>query len=219
MKELSIDDQIYLCKYHDIDNGLPYNLQIKEDEIAKLIDKYKSNGLYEQYRNLSEEDYEAIINKRKEPPKSKIEKILNKYQFDTDTMAYKYLVELLEYLNLNKRTSINDAYIEIAARYNKDKQHIQNAIYRITNPKHMNLSEVLRNKLDWIGAPKNKSINQENVISNITEEAEKDICKTQNIKTSEEIDNIYVKVPIKTLMELNYYKGYIDGLKEKRGEV
>ena len=43
-----------------------YYLGIKESEAEKLIEKYKANGSYEQYRNLSEEDYEAILRGRKD---------------------------------------------------------------------------------------------------------------------------------------------------------
>lgn len=61
MKELSLDEQIYLCKYHDIDNKLLDVLGLTDKETEELINYYKKRGLYEQYRKLSEEEYSHVV--------------------------------------------------------------------------------------------------------------------------------------------------------------
>ena len=66
MKELSLENQIYLCKYHDIDSSLKTTMNLNEKEVLELISYYKKVGIYEKYRNLPEEDYEKLINKTKQ---------------------------------------------------------------------------------------------------------------------------------------------------------
>lgn len=63
MKELKLEDQIYLCKYHDVDKHLYNTLGLKEDEVEELINYYKKRGLYGQYRNMPDEEYSRLIKK------------------------------------------------------------------------------------------------------------------------------------------------------------
>ena len=65
MKELSVEEQIYLCKYHDVDKDLKFTTGLNENEVKETIYKLKQNGLYDQYRKLSEDEYENIIKKEK----------------------------------------------------------------------------------------------------------------------------------------------------------
>ena len=65
MKELSLEKQIYLCKYHDIDKDLKSTMGLNEQEVQEYIKKFKQNGLYGQYRNLNEYEYEDMIKKDK----------------------------------------------------------------------------------------------------------------------------------------------------------
>lgn len=60
-KSLTVEEEIYLCKYHDIDAALPTNLGISSKEINKTLVQLKKDGVYEQYRNLNEKEYETII--------------------------------------------------------------------------------------------------------------------------------------------------------------
>ena len=69
MKELSIEDQIYLCKYHDIDESICYSTGLKKSEIEKSINNLKDIGLYEKYRKMSEEEYEKVIEDEKKKSK------------------------------------------------------------------------------------------------------------------------------------------------------
>lgn len=51
MKKLSVENQIYLCKYWDVDKSLYTTIGLKEDEVKETLERLKGNGLYEQYRN------------------------------------------------------------------------------------------------------------------------------------------------------------------------
>ena len=64
MKELNLEDKIYLCKYHDVDSSLYLSLGIKQEEAEQLIKHYKKQGIYEKYRNLSDEEHEKLIKKQ-----------------------------------------------------------------------------------------------------------------------------------------------------------
>lgn len=55
-KNLSLEKQIYLCKYHNIDT-----LGLSKCEVKGILDDLKANGLYEKYKNMSEEEYEKKI--------------------------------------------------------------------------------------------------------------------------------------------------------------
>ena len=119
MKELSVENQIYLCKYHDVDKSLYTTIGLKDDEIKETLKKLKENGLYEQYRNLDEYEYENII--KKEKRKSKYEKILDKYKFDKTKKAYSSLKEVLSISDNYKNTeifSLEKVFREIAERQN-----------------------------------------------------------------------------------------------------
>lgn len=93
MKKLSVENQIYLCKYHDVDKDLKFTIGLNEHEVKETIYKLKQNGLYDQYRKLSEDEYENII--KKEKKKNKYEKILDKYNFDKTKKAYNTFEEIL----------------------------------------------------------------------------------------------------------------------------
>lgn len=71
MKELSVEDQIYLCKYHDVDKKICYTTGLKMNEIEEVIKKLKDEGLYEKYRNMSDEEYEEIIKDKTKKSKYK----------------------------------------------------------------------------------------------------------------------------------------------------
>lgn len=66
MRKISLEKQIYLCKYHEIDT-----LGFRRKEINEILDDLKKKGLYEKYRNMPEEEYEKVIRE---------EKIMEKYK-------------------------------------------------------------------------------------------------------------------------------------------
>lgn len=82
MKELSLENKIYLCKYHDIDTSLPTTLNLTVKEINKVLAQLKRDGLYEQFRNLTEKEYDTLVKIEKKTKKIKkvkeVEKPKNK---------------------------------------------------------------------------------------------------------------------------------------------
>ena len=72
MSKISIENQIYLCKYHDIDENICFSTGLKKVEIDEIITNLKENGMYEVYRKMSDEQYEKIIeDEKKKKSKSK----------------------------------------------------------------------------------------------------------------------------------------------------
>lgn len=66
---MNIEEQIYACKYLD-KLGLSQiseDLKKPKEEIEDCLQKLKNNGIYKQYKNMSEEDYDNII--KNEPKK------------------------------------------------------------------------------------------------------------------------------------------------------
>lgn len=72
---------------------------------------------------------------------------------------------------------------------------------------------------------KELDIQSKNVIPDITKkevceskekiQGNKETISSQFISKSEDIDNTFVKVSVKTVMEWSYYKGYLDGILRK----
>lgn len=215
MKELSIENQIYLCKYHDIitDYDLRATMSISRKQADELIEKYKANGLYEQYKNLEEDQYEAIIKKRMEPPKSNTDKMLEKYEFDTNKSGYKCLKELIEYLSINKKKSIVDGYQEVANNYkDKDEISVRNAIYRLVSEKKITLTQILKNETEWVGPDKKGfvAVKEENAV-----EINSEFIPEGGNNELPDVDTGFVKVSIRTVMEWSYQKGYLDRMLEE----
>lgn len=83
MKEFSITDQIYLCKYYDtvetydLATGLGTTISLVE----RTIEVLKKNGLYEQYKKISDEDWEQLERQetRKRGRKPNIRKPTSEY--------------------------------------------------------------------------------------------------------------------------------------------
>lgn len=222
MKELSLENQIYLCKYHDIiaDYELRTTMGISRKQANDLIERYRANGLYKQYRNLQEDQYEAIIKKKVEAPKSNTDKLLEKYELDTSKPGYQYLKQVLEYLSLNKKNSILEAYQEIANQNKEiDELTVKNAIYRIVSEKKITLTQLLKNETEWVGPDKKGfvAIKEENAEEDINSEF---IQETGNNELPD-VDTGFVKVSIRTVMEWSYQKGYLDRMleEEKKKEV
>lgn len=216
MKELSIENQIYLCKYHEIvtDYDLRTTMGISRKQADELVKKYKANGLYEQYRNLQEEQYEAIIKKRMEAPKSNTDMMLAKYEFDTSKSGYDCLKQLIEYLSVNKKKSIVDAYQEIASNYkDKDEISVRNAIYRLVSEKKITLTQILKNETEWVGPDKKGfvAIKEEHAEADINSE----FIQESGNKELPDVDTGFVKVSIRTVMEWSYQKGYLDRMLEE----
>lgn len=219
MKELSVEKQIYLCKYHDVDSSLHTTIGLNQKEVKETIYKLKQNGLYDQYRKLSEDEYENII--KKEKRKSKYEKILDKYNFDNTKKAYNSLKEVLEVSDSYKscdELSLEKVFRKIAERQNVKSYIINNDCKRILDSTYLanranfeenkyykkpTVREFVTQELKLQNRKLINHISKENVICDIT---------TDNIK---DIDNTFVKVSVKTIMEWSYQKGYLDRMLEE----
>lgn len=66
-KEFNLEEQVYIAKYYEkiklteLSNGLG----VTSEAIRREVERQKENGLYEQYKKLSDEEYEAICKKAK----------------------------------------------------------------------------------------------------------------------------------------------------------
>ncbi len=213
MKELNLEEQIYLCKYHDVDTSLNVTLGLNEAEAKEYIDKFKKNGLYKQYRNLKDEEYEKLIKRAKK--QTKTERILYKYNFNRSKKEYEYFKELLEISSKYQYIediSLTKIFNIIAAKYqvkyyivNNNCQRLLESTY-LTNRKIFEtyeyrvkptLKEFVRKELNL----KNKTVEQKESTSITLENKE-----TEQSSWLEELNKTYIKVPISMLIEWAYQK-------------
>lgn len=68
MKPISLEKQIYLCKYHEVDK-----IGLSTQQAKDIINKLKKEGLYEKYKNMPEDEYEQVIKEEKRLRKLKME--------------------------------------------------------------------------------------------------------------------------------------------------
>ena len=224
MKELSVENQKYLCKYHDVVNvyDLKTTIGISKEEMENLVEQYKRNGLYEQYRKLSEDEYEEII--KQEKKKDKYTKILERYNFDKTKKGYENLKQVMQECSRYKNST--DISLEKIFRKLADKQGIRS--YIINNDcKRMLDSTYLDNKkiFEEKGYYKKPTL-REFVLQELGIEKLENVCKTKE-KASEsketissqftvgDIENTFVKVSVKTIMDWSYQKGYLDRMLEE----
>lgn len=99
-KKLKLEDQIYLCKYHDIDKDINISLRINNAEQEKFLNILKSKGLYEKYRNLSDEEYLQLIKQAKKNKKETILRIeepeKRNHLLDLNDMLFEELHTLMD---------------------------------------------------------------------------------------------------------------------------
>lgn len=226
MKDLSIEKQIYLCKYHDVDTSLYTTLGLKEDEVEQILKRLKENGLYEQYRKMSEFEYERVI--KNEKNKTKAEKILEKYKFDK---ARSYCERIKQVINLcdsvknttnfnlmnimkkiavqeNTKAAIilNDCNRAISQTYTINKEIFSYSGYN----KKPTLKEFIIKELDITIPDKEPSEAEENKEYKNQEQ----INEAEDIKSVENkilnVNEMTIQVPIKILYEYYYLKGFLD---------
>jgi len=219
MKDLNLEQQIYLCKYHEVDNCL--HLGITAEERESILKRLKENGLYNQYRMLSEDEYEHIITQEKKG--DKYSKILDKYKFNKTKRAYKNLKEVLKVCDKYKGTEINikNTYKKIAQEQNVETYIINNDCIRILDEAYQEHEELFKqNKYDkkptireFVLKELNKELpNMKNIDTN--KKAQRKTCKNTEISAKNDInsqfiadiDNTYVKVSVRTVAEWAYQK-------------
>ncbi len=194
MKELSVEEQIYLCKYHDIDTSLDVSLGINKCEAEQILNKLKNNGMYEQYRNLSEEEYENIIHI--ENRKDKFDKILDKYNFENDSNKYYIIKDLFMIANKVKNTDdfkLKDIISQLAKNRKTTASSIENESNRILN-KTYELNKMLFKQNGYKNKPSLKEFlsKELNLIDNIKiQETKENVYKAkENMHDSKHIENI-----------------------------
>ena len=137
VKQLSIEKQIYLCKYHEVDNCLHLGITAKQrDEILK---KLKENGLYKQYRMLNEDEYEHIIKQEKKKEKElkknkkKAKENTEKLTKDEETISSQFIENIDNtYVKVSVRTVAEWAYQKRIFRQN-DRGKISKYVCLHTN--------------------------------------------------------------------------------------
>jgi hypothetical protein len=229
VKELSLEKQIYLCKYHDIDKDLKSTMGLNEQEVQEYIKKFKQNGLYGQYRNLNEYEYEDMIKKDKK--KNKFEKILDKYRFDRNNKGYKSLAQVLDLSSKCKNTkalSLEKVFKQVAENLKVKSYIINNDCKRLLDATYIQ-NKTLFKFYDYNKKPTVKEfiikelkipIAKENGFENIVGLKRKEhICETKEkvnktkkttlydeLQKIEEAEKIYIKVSLKTIMKWSYQK-------------
>lgn len=220
MKELRLEEQIYLCKYHDIDTEIATSMGLRQQEIDELIDKFKKSGLYEQYRKLSDDEYECAINKDK--TKSKAEKVLSKYNFDKQRKEYKYFKEVLEISSKYKYIedfSLSRVFNKVANKYDVKDYIINNDCQRILKNTYLENKKIFE-LYDYKSKPtvkdfaikefKMKYVTNQEMQESETAKTEKKNEEMQNYIKSEnyleELNKAYIKIPVSILLEWSYQK-------------
>lgn len=106
--EISVEDQIYICKYIEKIGLSQVQKDLKKygkSQIEEFVKVARSNGIYSQYKNMSEGEYEkAIANKPKVGRPKKVEtkeiktegesKSLLKY-YEGKITAYQEIIRML----------------------------------------------------------------------------------------------------------------------------
>ncbi len=214
MRDLNIEEQIYLCKYHDVDKYLSTTMKISKAEVKEIISKLKANGLYKQYRNLDEQEYENIIKENRH--KSKYEKILDKFNFDKTKKSYNSIRRVLAIFDNFKEK--NELSLEKVFKIIADEQNVKSYIINNDCKKILDNTYLLNKKIFEDNKYYKKPTLKEFVIQELnlqdfdTEEIEYDKEHLNKIKEDNEKTNIkdlkdtYIKVSVKTMMEAAYYK-------------
>lgn len=64
---ISVEDQIYICKYVSkigITQVVKDLKKYTKEQVEKCIENLKKNGIYTQYKNMDEAEYECIVNSK-----------------------------------------------------------------------------------------------------------------------------------------------------------
>lgn len=216
MKELSIEKQIYLCKYHDVDTSLCSTMGMKAEEIEQTLEKLKQNGMYEQYRKMDEFEYEKVI--KKEKNKTRAEKILDKYKFDKNRSTYERMRQVLnecegirEVANLNMTT----VFRKLAQRAGVEKYVIANDCKRAIDKAYTENVESFATS-GYASKPTLKEFIAKELRMKVENEVEE---KLQEIKESDnkqlpkekQINStMMIQIPIEQVYEYYYLKGFLD---------
>ena len=228
MRALSTEDQIYLCKYHDIDENICFSTRLKKDEIEQLIKKFKANGLYEKYRKMSDEEYEDIIEAEKK--KDKCTKILDKYMFNKTKKGYTTLKDVMKMCF--KYTDSTELSLEKVFRELADKQETKSYIINNDCKRMLDNTYLENQKIFEENGYCKKPTLREFILQELKIGKGKDnICEVKEMSKENkdnvisditpnigDIENTFVKVSVKTIMDWSYQKGYLDRMLEEENK-
>lgn len=217
MKELSVENQIYLCKYHDIDNSLNVTLGISEDEASRILEKLKNNGLYEQYRKMDEFEYEKIVNKEKN--KDKAQRILDRYKFDKSKTSFERIRETLKkcenYKN-KEELNLNAIYKDIGEKLGIKSYIVANDCTKWLEESYQKNKAIFEMAGYWKKPTFKDFVVKELGLKNDFEqektdiqEAKEDICEVK-ASGNQELPEQTITVPLKMMYEYWYLKGFVD---------
>ena len=222
MKELSVEKQIYLCKYHDVDTALGNTMGLRAEDIKQILEKLKANGLYEQYRKMDEFEYERVV--KAERNKTKSEKILDKYKFDKSKSTYERMKQVInECANIKDVTKLNITliYRKIADK-NKVKYYVIANDCKRAIDKAYEENEELFMTSGYVSKPTLKEFIAKELRMKVTQDIiEDDIDEVNGNKQFPEaiktevnkikIDStIMIQIPIEQMYEYYYLKGFLD---------
>lgn len=227
---LTIEQQIFICKNDGKLTSGQMSLKLQEPRavIREELEILKSNGLYEQYRNLSDDDIAEKMNEATPLQyKTQAEEILREYKFRKGIIGYecwKELIALLLYQPSYRKESLTKVIYPIIAT--KCKMKTINPI-AVANALGNSLKEIqldgqtVLTFLERIGIVMEKSKREKkeaepkevNALETIKEETAEAEPKEDKRTTIEEI---YVKVPLKILFDYYYLKGYFDGERKNK---
>lgn len=147
MGKISLEKQIYLCKYSKLDT-----LGLSRKETKEILDDLKAKGLYEKYKNMSEEEYEKEIKEEKRMKKNNsIEK--EKEQMGSEENSLMNLNDIL-FEQLRKLNSDNLSQDELDSELKISKQVvsvsqtiINNANLLLSAKKHFDKTETDNSKI------------------------------------------------------------------------
>ena len=112
--KINLEDIIYICKYHNLDKEYYKTLGIKKKQLNVILADLKKRGLYEQYNQLDEYEYDEI---RKQEIRNKN---ANAYIVKEELKKEpEYVQETKEeYMPDNKLMDLNDYLFEELQRLN-----------------------------------------------------------------------------------------------------
>lgn len=122
MKEISLEKQIYLCKYHRLDK-----LDLSTEDVEEILEDLRKRGLYEKYKNMSEEEYEKKIMEEKKNPSIKE----NKEEQRNDLMSLNNI--LFEQLRKLNSDNLSQKELEMELSISKQVVNVSQTIINNAN--------------------------------------------------------------------------------------
>ncbi len=219
---LSIEQEIYICKNDKTKDikDISRELGVPQILIKETLDILKANGLYEQFKNMTEEEIKSKTDiKIPLYYNSLASRLLEKKNFNKSYQGFEYWKKLIALIAFKpeyiERSLEDEIYPIIARKCTTSVQNVynqlKNSLIVATNSDGISIEEYLKKILkewhtkqqtEYLKEPVKKIIKEQNENQNSTEE--------KNM-----IDEIIVKVPLSFIQEHYYMKGYLDCILQK----